>query len=83
MAGKILNTFFVRDGHIVQLDEILSQNMSPVEPPGPSPVPPVPPEPEPPVPPEPVPPGTVVGTNVAGNYVRLAVGVPPTVLVVG
>lgn len=75
MAGKILNTFFVRDGHIVQLDEILSQNVSPVEPPSPGPVPPVPPEPEPP--------GTVVGTNVEGNYVRLAVGVPPTVLVVG
>ena len=75
MAGKILNTFFVRDGHIVQLDEILSRNMSPVDPPSPGPVPPVPPEPEPP--------GTVVGTNVEGHYVRLAVGVPQTVLVVG
>ena len=53
MAGKICNTVFIKDGRIVQLDDVISQNNQPPEP-GPVPPGPVPPGP---VPPGPTPPG--------------------------
>ena len=82
MAGKIYNTVFIKDGRIVQLDDVISQNNQPPEPgpvpPGPVPPGPVPPGPTPPgpTPPGPTPPGPTPGpvevsVTIAGNVLTI------------
>lgn len=73
MAGQLYNIFSIKDGKIVQLDDMLATEPKPVPPvpPGPTPPGPTPPGPTPPGPTPPPGPQVDVSITIDGNIVTV------------
>lgn len=72
MAGNLYNIFSIKDGEIVQLDDMLATQPKPVPPVPPGPTPPGPTPPGP-TPPGPIPPGPQVSVSISidGNIISI------------